>query len=1691
MGRWQDRLDQHSIGNVYREAQNANAARPTSVPMDPLIRDRVDYINTRASWLPASTQVALARSYATDAAIDKVAEYGARQLVDNPELAYSQLKSPGRNYYVSPDAITARNAVAEKKDPSQPGFLGQIADELYSDLKGISRAAVTIGSTITEGFNNAASWDPGLGPLDQFINPLSFLSSDKFTNKNQDIMTAARSFTLFQMLSDFENQGSGFFPSEKMMSQQAENARSFRGTYGGSAFTVGRGAASLVFQPNSNWYSKVSGTIDFAVALALPDPNKYIVKGAKGAAYATRALKGLSRGEEFLDAYGQAKGIIPLVSKADATQFKNLLHQEAGLERTILGASLDVKKWNNFMDNNTKAVRAMSEISRITDPVEMLKKFQYKITPEDAEALAKATSGEDIKRVLIDQYSIGASTLSNSIYDIQPNILHNPGQYLVQKTPLKRSRLLMNLPENSVVIDGDNMQRTQSIKNMITSLENAGATPEEIAKHGKEMIKNFRASSSADDQRDAFGTYKNVLKTILQKNNVKDEVISELFRRTEVDAQQMRVSLLGRDGIPTDNGMLKVYADLLKRDFPTPVVNKMMETIAETGNDGFAFARPMQLSQLFDRVQTLPDVREIRRLTMNPLFREALDSLGVSNGKQVKFGKPTKLFFSQSKKMEITSYSDEIRVGEIKKEMDLLYRKSRKNIDNLRLQTLNEELDNLTTTKMQRVFTGKPNVGVQLMEVLQTSIWKPFQLMTIGYGLRNTIDAQVRMAFGGSSGLLNHPIEYISLLLGETKSAGRLNKLVKKSGLNTMDRSILGDALTKGAATEMDALRADHADLLELSMRKQGLGAAAGGGHLHKTNQWVLADKFGNQENYVRGMIGQIRLEHNDPIASAVARGRVLGLGDDEIMETALTIARQDKNFKNIDGIYSRGVNFKNHEGKDIFGPARSLRNITDKDQLDDWLKMHINSSSVAAVDNLAGGIPEVNFMIAFNRVPKMGETRVAAIKDLIPSNQTLDFVPGATVKLADGDAIITRLDEAAGEVTIVPVEAGTATGGNFGSKKAQTIIRNAPMTKGVPGDIGLPKMVGMEMLDNSDKKTAAGWLDDTQAGLDKITNLLFNDLYSQKYVRVTERSPVFRNFYYKSIEENMTRLSKSEATLLLANLTKKTRQAGMGDDIGKYIGSQDTAKKLKSVSAGLTETGTVTAKELDDYARLVGLTETKNLLYDASQKNNLEDILRIIMPFAPAWRQILGTYMGMMLEDPTVATRFGRYANTMYHSDPDEDGRGFFYKDPQTGESYFKFPWPGSLIGIPDPIKAFTGVDAFFEAPVKQLSQGMSWLPGIGPLAQIPANFMLRNTPETSTVVQVLLPFGKKNLSESLKGTIPTPPALGKLIDAIVANKDQMNNGFANAYVDVWRAKSASGDYDISTEAGQKKLVSDSKRDARVITILKAIQQFVGPTSPTLGTKIKTASGVDVYVDEMLKVLQKMQEENYDTAVPRFLNVFGEEAALYIGSKTKSLVPGLEASREFGEWQLANTDILEEYEDVGAYFGPNGSELNFDVWKRQTSSGERVKLTDKEILDSAQNRIGSAKFRAARKMFGANPSEGQRLQLDAYRQQLNKEYPGFPRFAMFTVGQQPNQIFDIERAILDPRLSDNPLTPVLSAYMEERRKYLASVGGKSFESKKATGARMYLSSYGEQLSTQSPEFARIWQRLLSPEVQD
>jgi hypothetical protein len=1679
MARWQNYLDQSSIQGVYQKAttKDAELARPTVV--DPMVTERISYINSRAPWLSPNTQVALAKSYASDQAIDKVAGYSSRSLVDNPQQAYTQLNSVPRSYWTTPAAIQARVNVGQGKKDQDVGLL----DSLYGGFKQVSRVATAISMGLGELANNAASLEfEQLGVLNNVMNPFYGFSKDA-ENKNQNIKNALNSLSLWQLLTDWENQGEGFFISEEQMSRQSEAARAYRGTLGGSAFTIGRGAAATAFDPGSKWYNAISGTIDFGVALALPDPNKYIVKGIKGGAYAARAAQGLKTADSFVDAYKSAKGIVPLVSQADAGDFVNAIKSEAGLSKSLTGMSLDVNKWNNFMDNHPIARRAVKDLIDTTNPEDVLKKFRGRITIEESVALSKAKTAEQVKEVLVNQYALGKNTLSTDIYDIHPNVFHNPAQWAVQRTPLKRSRLLMHLPEREIVINGNDQQRSASVLNMIKSIENSGGTPEDVRKFSAQAFDRFKATSSADDQRDAYKVYESAVRIILERNGVKKEVSNLIFERPRYDMQKLRSYMTNRMGIETDNGMMKTYAAQLRKHFPDTVYNDMLEKVAETGYEGYGFTRPMQLSELFDRVQTLPDPREIRRLTGNPLFMEALNAVGIT-------AKPTKYLTSKVRRMEVIEYTDPERAVQIKDEILQLTKKNRNNVDNIKLGGLRDELESMTQQVQRLRYTGEANMGIAFMDTLQNSIWKPLQLATIGYVMRNSIDAQVRMAFGGGSGLLNHPVEYISLLIGETKSSSRLMKMAKNAGFDTFEKSILGDELTAKAADLYNNLRQEHAELLNLDARKQGLGANNFGGHLHRTNQWRVVTKQDGIENYTRGVINQIRLSNSDELQRIAARGRVLGLNDEEIMQELLSTAKNRKNLDNIDGIYKRGVPFVDRMGNEAFGPARSIKGLAPKD-LDEWLtNVHLKPVVVDSVDNLAGGYNEMNFMIAFDKVPLYDNAFEANVGTLLPKFAGEDLKAGSFVKNADGEeGVITRLLDD-GTATVVPVAAGSASKGYNGHKMARSFIRRAQVFDGVEGSKGLPQGAAMEIIYASNKEKTS-WFNDVQEGLDKKADLLFNELIGKRWVKTTERSPVFRKFYYDTISEQIGRLSKKEADDLIAKLKVNAQKAGMGDDIGKYIGSKDAAQRLLNVKG----TGTVTASQLDDYARVVALEKTKGLLYDASEKNNLEDTLRIIAPFISAWKNVLGTYAGLMLEDPTVATRFGRYSNMMMHSDPDKDGRGFWYKDPQTGETYFKFP---AIMGLNLPaflLDKVSGVNPFFEAPVSQLSQGMSWLPGLGPIAQLPATFLLRNKPDNDWMVKALLPYGKVPANESLTSLSPVPGSVSKVagvIKSYVTNsEDQMGTSFSNAYIEVLRARYATGDYDINKEEDLKRLKSDTKRDAQNITLLRAAQQFVGPTSPQVGLTVKVR-GVDVYVDQMAKVFEKMQEENYDTATQRFLKVFGEEMALYVGSKSRSVVPGLEASTEFGEWEFNNKDLLEgKYSEVAAYLAPSGSELNFDVWKRQLGEGKRVKLSDDELIQQAQNRIGSAKYREARKMFGQFPNDTQRARLDSYRASLNEQYPGFPRYASFEVGKFPNQLAALEDLVLESKVQDNPIIPILKDYLANRKIYLAAAGGKSFESKKATPARMHMYNYGNQLAAQNPQFARIWERLLIQEVED
>ena len=191
-------LDPVSSKNVLQQASVEAERKATKSALDPAVIERIAYINTRASWIPAATQLALAKSYASDAAIDKAADLNSRELLQNSEEHYSKLSTPGRQYKVTPSVIEARKQIGQGKQPDL-----NLLDQSYEGLKQASRIVLSVGASIPEAIANAASTDPlpGMGDskvvegLRNTLNPLYFLG-DKFEGKNQNLRTAANSFSL-------------------------------------------------------------------------------------------------------------------------------------------------------------------------------------------------------------------------------------------------------------------------------------------------------------------------------------------------------------------------------------------------------------------------------------------------------------------------------------------------------------------------------------------------------------------------------------------------------------------------------------------------------------------------------------------------------------------------------------------------------------------------------------------------------------------------------------------------------------------------------------------------------------------------------------------------------------------------------------------------------------------------------------------------------------------------------------------------------------------------------------------------------------------------------------------------------------------------------------------------------------------------------------------------------------------------------------------------------------------------------------------------------------------------------------------------------------------------------------------------------------------------------------------------------
>jgi hypothetical protein len=610
---------------------------------------------------------------------------------------------------------------------------------------------------------------------------------------------------------------------------------------------------------------------------------------------------------------------------------------------------------------------------------------------------------------------------------------------------------------------------------------------------------------------------------------------------------------------------------------------------------------------------------------------------------------------------------------------------------------------------------------------------------------------------------------------------------------------------------------------------------------------------------------------------------------------------------------------------------------------------------------------------------------------------------------------------------------------------------------------------------------------------------------------------------------------------------TSRTRQleALTPDEKGRYLVdgklvSQRQYDQLLIASRGLS------LEEASFAAKAFAMEETKRVFYNAAEVNNFTDIMRIAIPFGPAWGEAMRFYGKEVITKPNRAKNLAVSVQGVRDADPDGDGRGFFYKDPVSGEMLFNYPFSTDLmpfigagagailfetlfgrgrssvatagfgalgglglgiIGKQVTDKSLGDASFQLQAPAQSLSQSFQVLPGFGPVIQMSAAKLLGNKPEFDDVLSVISPFG--SYEDPLSSVVPSWAQ--KLSQAITADPEN-DRYFADLYIESFRAIYATGEYDNTDSTQMQELRKRAGFVAKTLLVLRSLGQFVGPARPEpellVPTKFEgdvTVKDVELFVQNnvpasiLASVFRTMQEEDYENAVVNFLQTFGSETMMYMPGLSNSNVQGLQATDVFGDWERRNKDVIEAFPTVYGYFATSGGEFELQTYLRQLRSGARDRITDPAILQQdAEALVGKALYIQQVRELGDDLSDRTAAELRQYRTDLENRLPGF-KYQPLNINERQQilaQIIDASENA--PSLQGNAVARSVRTYNGYREQALAVAiqrndgvdTGSLLTRKENADLRQWLRKVGDTLTSRpNSQFERVWTRVFFDEV--
>ena len=940
---------------------------------------------------------------------------------------------------------------------------------------------------------------------------------------------------------------------------------------------------------------------------------------------------------------------------------------------------------------------------------------------------------------------------------------------------------------------------------------------------------------------------------------------------------------------------------------------------------------------------------------------------------------------------------------------------------------------------------GQLRLPFSAVEALQQEIWRPITLLTGGYVLRNLSDSAIRISSTrGMEGGIFHPIDWIQIAM---------KKRFKGDLLGANFEREAEEFLTTGMKEYSEAMNVglrEGADPIGLA-RKQKVD-----------KHWEIVDRGTDVSGkaFSEGVIDEMSLMGDDLVTRELAKGNT----PDDVVTLLLD---------------------NNPESQ------RYLKSLQGR-----WKNREFAQSS--------GGVGSVDILDAQGNITAAGKQNIINFVNNYAARR-LSHYTGDNQILLDAVANGKFVDDA-GQIQSIYVmrKGGSRAGYNPAWEKKVRELTSDP-------NIRLADKYKRRITLDEMKKSGEG-LPQTRAMLEsfsKTTQHFFSSLYPKRSSYLMQ-SPAFRQYYYKQVENLFDELDTVGFNSVIDNLTKaaaKENKVLNNQWLSRYVGDSDVADKIMlRMNSPVQGGGRLSLTQLDSYAKGYALDETQKLFYNAAEKSNFADILRVVAPFGSAWAEVMKSWTKIVLNNPEALKRAGVTIQGLKNADPDADGKGFFWKDPVSGEYVFNYPFneqlgplrsyfggigavaglalgglPGAGVGLGAGLGVGQGLQSLrgeipglnLVAPTKTLTMGFNVIPGVGPFVQIAASKILGQIPQADSLLKLVAPYGEPDATFI--------PSWGKKF--VSAFSDPNNNRkLGDMTLDVMRVLEKEGDYDLTLDAEKERLYNDSIGRARTLLMLSALGQFTGPSRPNVEFKTSTNKG-DMFSNELSKAFRTMQTDNYDTAVETFLNTFGDDAFLYVG--------GLDASKKFGNFERSNTSLFSRYGDVAGYLSPVGTDFDYQVYIRQLDNGSRVKLKPSELVEEAQALVGRALYRQVVQGFGTDKSDAAKSKMREIRKLLQKEYPGFAT-APIDVNKLSSQLIQLERAVNDPITEGNPIAEAAKMYFDARNEVLVEAQSRGFTTlagKQVSDLRVILRNIGDLLVKQFPEFGRLFDRVLFNEI--